>query len=304
VGPRIALKGLRARFTGPSRPPGPPNLCYIHIYKCGGSSLRKHITDHLVTPRTLLVDQWAYDWEWAVTARDRGLGNLARAEYLRYLSRDWRDGRHVVVLTHAFFYAFMTRWPGFSFATLLRDPVRRVLSQFHYQKRTFERCRDDELTAWLDGVSAFEFNMQTAALCGAPATTLTETHLEMAKANLHHFDFVGFVDDYADALDLFDRVYGVVGRTGVPRLNASPDPVEVSAEVAESLRERCDLDCRLVEYARRLYLAKRAALDMIDTGDPEVLPPTMARLAEAMGRGEAGGGVVPSAAARGETRPA
>jgi len=274
------LRRLGAPFARrPPRPPHPPSLCYIHIYKCGGSSLRKHITDHLVTPRTTLVDQWAHGWEWAVTARDRGLGNLARAEYLRYVARDWTPQRHVVVLTHSFFYAFMVRWPGFSFATLLRDPVKRVLSQFHFQKRTFERSRGDELSAWLDTISAFEFNMQTAALCGAPATALTPLHLEMAKANLHHFDFVGFVDDFEAALALFDRVYGVVGRTTVPRLNASPEPLDVPAEVAERVRERCHLDRELVDYARRLYLAKLAALDMLDAGDPEVLPPALAGLA-------------------------
>ena len=275
------MRRLRAPFARRPAAASPPSLCYIHIYKCGGSSFRKHITDHLVTPRTVLIDQWAHGWEWRVTGNDRGLGNLARAEYLRYRSREWSGDEHVVVLTHSFFYAFMTRWPGFSFATLLRDPVKRVLSQFHYQKRTFERNRGDELTAWLDAVSSFEFNMQTAALCGAPATDLTPAHLEMAKVNLHHFDFLGFVDDYEGALGLFDRVYEVVGRTTVHRLNASPEPVNAPDEVVARLRERCRLDEELIEYARRLYLAKRAALDMIDAGDPEILPPTMAPLAEA-----------------------
>ena len=258
----------------------PPNLCYIHIYKCGGSSLRKHVTDHLVTPRTTLVDQWAYGWEWAVTPRDRGLGNLARAEYLRYLSRGFTPDQHVVVLTHAFFYAFMTRWSGFSFATLLRDPVERVLSQFHFQKRTFAQCRDDELASWLASVSAFEFNMQTAALSGAPGPVLTHAHLEMAKANLHHFDFVGFVEDYPESLALFDRIYGIAGPSSVPRLNASPEAPDVPAAVVDRIRERCQLDQALVEYARRLYVAKLAALDMLEAGDPERLPPTIARLAE------------------------
>lgn len=280
MGTRRALRRLGPFARRPPTVPHPPNLCYIHIYKCGGSSFRKHITDHLVTTRTTLIDQWAHGWEWPLTERDRALGNVIRAEYLRYLSRGWRDGEHVVVLTHAFFYAFMARWRGFSFATLLRDPVERVLSQFSFQKRTFERSRDDELSAWLDAVSSFEFNMQTAALCGAPAATLTEAHLEMAKANLHHFDFVGFVDDYEGALALFDRVYGVVGRTSVYRLNASPEPRAVPAEVVERVRERCHLDRELVAYARRLYVAKRAALDMLEAGDPERLPPTVAALAD------------------------
>jgi hypothetical protein len=48
------------------------------------------------------------------------------------------------------------------------------------------------------------------------------------------------------------------------------------------VRERCRLDLELVEYARRIYVAKRAALDMIAAGDPEILPPTIAQLADEM----------------------
>jgi hypothetical protein len=281
-GAGAVFRRLGARFIGRGQaPPAPRSLCYIHIYKCGGSSFRKHITDHLVGPETTLVDQWAHAWEWAVTGRDRGLGNLVRSEYLRGLSRGWRSGEHVVVLTHSFFYAFMTRWSGFSFATLLRDPVKRVLSQFNFQKRTFAPCRDDELSSWLDAASSFELNMQTAALCGAPGPVLTPAHLEMAQANLHHFDFIGLVDDYERSLALFDRTFGVPVRSPAPRLNASPEAADAPVELAERVRERCRLDLQLVEYARRLYLAKLAALEMIEAGDPEILPPTIANLVDA-----------------------
>ena len=46
-------------------PIAPPEikLIYIHIYKCGGSSMRSYIKEHLVDSNTTYIDHWAYLWE-------------------------------------------------------------------------------------------------------------------------------------------------------------------------------------------------------------------------------------------------
>ena len=90
-------------------------LCYIHIYKCGGSSMRKYIKEHLLTTETTLIDQWAYEWERSIKPANKMLGNFTRAEYLRNLSAVNDDQESVVILTHSFFYEFMKKWPVFSF---------------------------------------------------------------------------------------------------------------------------------------------------------------------------------------------
>jgi hypothetical protein len=253
----------------------PLRLCYIHVYKCGGSSMRQYIVDHLVTPETRLVDQWAYEWERRISPPDRVLGNVTRAEYLRFQAVPPEHSGPVVILTHCFFYEQMKRWPGFSFATLLRDPVERAVSQFYFQRRVFEHFQESDLRAWLDGLPSFELNMQTAAFCGAPDLAVSRVHLEMAKANLHAFDFVGFVDDYPESLRLFDRIYGVAAGAATPELNATPYRPRLAPEVRELLAERCALDRELLDYARRLFRAKRAALEMIDAGDPALAPPSL-----------------------------
>ena len=161
---------------------------------------------------------------------------------------------------------------------MLRDPVKRIISQFHFQKREFDYCRDDELISWLDSLTTFEFNMQTAALCGSPQPVVNSKHLEMAKANLHHFDFIGFVEEYEAALSLFDRVYGIACSASAVRMNASPAASNVSDALIENLRHRCRFDVELIEYAKRLNIAKVTALEMLDGDDLEKMPPTIAKL--------------------------
>jgi hypothetical protein len=81
------------------------NLCYIHIYKCGGISFRQYIKENLVTSESSVIDQGAYEWEGEVQRYDRLLGNMARAELLRFIVP--ADSRNVVLLSHTFFYEFM-----------------------------------------------------------------------------------------------------------------------------------------------------------------------------------------------------
>jgi hypothetical protein len=245
----------------------------VHIYKCGGHSLRQYIRDNLVTPLTTVIDQWAYSWESNVQPYDRLLGNVTRSEYLRYTVP--KELGEIVVLTHSFFYEFMKSWTGFSFATMLRDPVKRAISQHDFQKRTFERFKDSDLNSWIGSMPTFEFNLQTAALCGAPALEIDRSHLERAKANLHYFDFFGFVDQYENALQLFNRVYEIDYDGPPPKINATPEPKEVPQSTLDLIRDRSRFDYELLEYARRIYKTKIAALEMIVAGTQESMPPSL-----------------------------
>lgn len=250
-------------------------LLYIHIYKCGGTTMRRHISDHLVTPETSFVDQWAYAWEREIDPPDRLLGNFVRAELLRRGPLAAPEGP-TVVLTHCFFYDWMKTLPGFRFVTLLRDPVARLISQFDFQRRELGMHADEDRLAWLETQPSYVFNLQTAALCGCPAESLGREHLERAKANLHCFDVVGFVDRFPEALALFNRTFGLGEVPPPPRLNVSPGaPPVLDRATRDLLVARSGLDRELCDYAARLLRAKVAALELLASGDPETAPPSV-----------------------------
>lgn len=250
-------------------------LLYVHIYKCGGSSMRKHIADHLVTPETNFVDQWAYAWERDISPPDRLLGNVTRSEMLRLGPLAGVTGR-TVVTTHSFFYEWMKNLTGFRFGTMLRDPIARIVSQFGFQQREFGLHEGQDVLAFINQLPSFELNLQTAALCGSPRPDINATDLEQAKANLHYFEFIGFVEDYPRSLQLFNRLFAVEANGPVPEVNVSPDPPPtLPDQVLEALRTRSRFDRELYEYAERLYRAKLAALEMLDSGDPNRPPPSI-----------------------------
>jgi hypothetical protein len=255
-------------------------LCYIHVYKCGGTSMRKFITENIDLSNTKLIDQWIYEWERSINPPDRTFGNMTRAEYLRFQYHKWDPLDKIVVLSHSFFYSFMKRWSNFTFATLLRNPIDRVISQFNFQRRTFEHFDEISLKTWLDSISSFEFNMQTAAFCGSPSDDINVSHLQMAQANLHYFDFIGFVEDFEESIELFKHVYGIENKAIIPELNKNPEKVNVPEDLIDQLKHHCRYDIELIEYARRLYIAKKAALEMDNVGDKKIPPPTITLLSK------------------------
>ena len=259
-----------------SKPPSAPDqkLVYIHIYKCGGSSMRRYIADHLVGPDTTFVDQWAYLWEPDVVPADRLLGNVLRSEELRLGPLADPSGSTVVV-THSFFYEWMKRLDGFSFATMLRNPIDRVVSQFNFEQRMFDRHQDQSVVDFVEGISSYEFNLQTAALCGSPRLDVGPIDLEQAKANLHVFDSIGFVESFDESLRLFNKFFGIESDAAAPTENVSPEGSDLPEWLVGLHRERCALDLELYEYAQRIIRSKVAALELLTTDDRENPPPSL-----------------------------
>ena len=259
----------------PAPEDSPLRFLYVHVYKCGGSSMRKHIADHLVTPGTTFIDQWAYAWERDITPPDRLLGNVTRSEMLRLGPLADVTGR-AVVTTHSFFYEWMKGLAGFRFGTMLRDPIARIISQFGFQRREFGMHRDEDLVDFINGLPSFELNMHTAAFCGTPRLDIDAIDLEQAKANLHYFEFLGFVEDYEGSLRLFNRLFDIESAAPAPKVNINPEPApDLPEPVLDALRDRGRFDVELYAYADRLYRAKLAALELLDSGDPDTPPPSI-----------------------------
>lgn len=236
--------------------------------------MRRYIKEHLVDSETTYLDHWAYLWEADVVPADRLLGNVLRSEELR-LGPLRKPSGSVVVATHSFFYEWMKRLDGFAFATMLRDPIARVVSQFNFEQRMFGRHEDKSVVEFIEGISSYEFNLQTAALSGSPRFDIGQIDLEQAKANLHVFDYLGFVESFDESLRLFDRIFGIESGAAAPTENVSPEGSVLPDWLIDLLRERCTYDLELYDYAQRLYRGKVAALELLAAEHPESAPPSL-----------------------------
>src|SRR2546428_5817130 len=187
------------------------------------------------------------------------------------------------------------------YATLLRDPLERMLSEYHHLVTRTGTWRHDWLPApspeltladCLGVRSYIPDNLQTRMLCGLalPIDPLSADALEQAKRNLHdRFRYVGTTERFDEFLALlnielawptvaYERVRVVPGRPGREAL--TPDALRLAEEATV-------LDRALHEYAGQLLSAalERAAPEL--QVELEVLQTALRTRADAGARSKA-----------------
>jgi len=209
-----------------------PMLVSIHIPKTGGVSLRRSVLEPAFGDR-LLLD---YD--------DAPLSHAAaeRNERARAFEPDpdLADGYDCV---HGHFLAIKYDSPTLNcrFAVWFRDPVQRVVSRFHYGKRSSRGVVTPEMTlAEFCEIERFH-NVYGQYLWGF---------------DLHRFDFVGITEDFANSVEVFRRQFGLHG-AGVTPLNVNPGKdstarYEIDVGVRELIRRTNRKDFEIYERAREI----------------------------------------------------
>jgi hypothetical protein len=235
--------------------PAPP-VIFLHIPKAGGTTLahvarrqypatrqRDIIGNHIpgVVPRERSYEHFVHDLP-------------AHAK------------RHLVyVRGHVPFGLHETLGRPAVYVTMLRDPVDRLVSYYHYMMRTPHHYLHAEATR--RGLSLADFaasdltdeltNHQTKLLAGhmsLDGVTADEAMLEAAQAHLDaHFAVVGLTERFDASLVLMKRRLGwgdiTYRRANVGRYRTRrPDP---DPDVRATLAERNALDQRLYAYAAR-----------------------------------------------------
>lgn len=179
------------------------NLIFLHIPKAGGSTLR-----------TIFIDQHTR------------VNQDAESIYVINRTRDApafsklspKKKEKISLLVGHFAYGIHKELPGNSrYVTMLRDPVDRVLSAYHYSK-SFDRS-DAFRVIQENNMDVVEFaeqyggswliNGQTKILAGAePQTSLSdeELYLNALKNIENHFLYVGLLESFDRSLIHLQKV--------------------------------------------------------------------------------------------------
>ncbi|MFB6264430.1 MAG: hypothetical protein ABEL76_12530 [Bradymonadaceae bacterium] len=148
----------------------------------------------------------------------------------------------------------------FNFIVTLRDPVDRWISHFLYNKYggSDEPGYDinDDIESFLDsnrgrGIGQLFVSYLAGAGGTGPDYRERDAVQQRARRNLDRFDLVGFVEELDAFTADFERQFGV--ELDLPRSNPNPAPIgpeDISDEVRARIRDVCDADVRLYEYAR------------------------------------------------------
>lgn len=225
-------------------------LIFVHMFKAGGTSLRRVIRKQFPDARVCLLN-----------------GNFNESNAWRSLSQHERD-KFELILGHQHYghHEFLSK-PA-SYMTMLREPVDRVLSFYFFVKRykdhyLYNHGFNDETTLE-EFVESKRFialdNIQTRLLNPQPKKhhpfgTVNEEMFEVAAGNLQRIERVGIVERMDEFLGLLRIAEGwtipvapVKNRTeNRPKADDQPEAI------LERIRELNRYDILLHEAARERF---------------------------------------------------
>jgi hypothetical protein len=230
-----------------------PTIIFLHIGKTGGSSLRSILRRQF--RRDEILEFRAPPPAEGRLRRERGLETFAA------LPEATRESARLV-MGHAPFgvHDFIPR-PS-TYVTMLRDPMKLVVSLYHYIKRTPKHELHDWLTGEGLGLEAFVAsgmspetdNSQVRAIAGdtgTPFGACGPEMLETAKANLEQrFAAIGITERFDESLVLLGHTFGWK-RLHYLKANVAPsrDRTPPSPEATRSIQSQNSLDIELYTWA-------------------------------------------------------
>lgn len=232
-------------------------ICFIHVPKCGGSSLRGAIAR--CYPLRYRIRSRGIQHIEAATSKNAAqvLGIDVHAYRLGLLRNLLSEPENVFVSGHvafskATFEEYGDRW---RFVTILREPVARWYSSYFFNR--YKQSEHYRLEAELE-----EFVESPRALASASMYIRyfsSESVMDgvrsfdavrRAKENLSHFSVAGVLEDQMSFVGAFSSRFGV--RLKLPRVNTNPAPASVRSSVPAHIHRRvlelCAPDRAIYEY--------------------------------------------------------
>lgn len=212
---------------------GERGIFFMHLGKCGGSSIA-----------TALIDSVSGDWSGYVNkpalrkrlrcilpgASFRDFESALSAQVASQILQSFANGRRCVFGHVEFNEAFLKYKPQYSFFTVLRAPEARVLSSYKYGVLggaipwDSARTPDDQFEEYLDSpagrYTCRNFVHYFGGLPFDDDDEYLEACFQRALANIKHFDLIGSLEclgSFAEAVELITGKKVMIGhrnRTG------------------------------------------------------------------------------------------
>lgn len=183
-------------------------VIFLHVGKTAGATMRRALRREFRASEVMELR--------APTVEPGRLRRDAAVAYFAGLPEPERD-RPRLIMGHMTYglHAHVPR-PS-AYVTLLREPVKLVLSQYHHVRRHQGHLLHEEAAAYPDlgsyvrsGISLEMDNSQTRAFAGDTTTPFggcTRDMLELAKANLGSFAVMGLTERFDESLVLMQRAF-------------------------------------------------------------------------------------------------
>jgi len=214
-------------------------LVYLHLPKCGGTTLNRLIEWEYSPLRTYSIDPSFFRWS-----------------YYRLLQWPERRLAGLDVIKGHMPFGIHRRLPRpASYITVLREPVERVISEYYFARHyrlhpQYKRMQNLSLEEYASTTP--HHNLQCKLLAGMPgprdflAGDCTDETLETAKANLAaHFSVAGLTERFDETLALLKARFGwklnAYASFNVTRARPRKEAVPEAAQKIIAERNRYDV---------------------------------------------------------------
>lgn len=246
---RVSLTGLGGRVEALRRRLYPRRVVFVHVPKSGGTSLSHVLRAHFALSQFKLDEEASQDVGEAL-----GLGEWMRFKR-RLMAYQIAAGARFVQAHAPVDAPLLDRWAAEAhFITLLRDPVERLVSAYHFDPRLSRMGPE----AFLDSPQCATEARVLSHFFGEldwDAPRNFEAAIGRAVENLSRFSVVGFLDNEAAFRRALARRVGVRMRLPKRNVGAREGFAPFDAEGQARMRALAAPD---IEIWRRLRAAASA----------------------------------------------
>lgn len=238
-----------------------PMLLFLHVQKCGGTTLRTLIDRNY--ERTVNLNEWKYRAGWDVMKNFHAMSPEQQKKRRKLLQSYQALYGHFPFGIHT-----LLQCP-YTYITVLREPVDRFISLYEYWRGSSYDERMGDTLAEFSSTNVFGWllkdNHMVRVFCDGltiPYGGVTEAHLDSAMENLTQCDFVGIMEEFDTTVACLRQFLGWehstytqenVNRKRKNRnASASIDPATLA-----KIEDRVWLDRKLYAYACELFAKQK-----------------------------------------------